>query len=440
MMRRVLGFLAVVVLVAVAPDARAVEVQRVVSPAGIEAWLVEDPTKPIVSLRFAIRGGAALDALGKEGLAEMAMSLLDEGAGDLGSQAFQRTLDDLAIDLSFRAGRDTVGGTLRTLTENRERAFALLGQALVAPRFDAEPVARIRSQLVARLESQLEDPDAIAGKRLRAALFEGHAYGRPRSGTLDSLAAITAEDLRAFARGRLVREGLYIGVVGDVTAADLGRLLDTAFAGLPARGAGAGVPDVRPKADGGLTVIDKAVPQSTVLFAQPGMMRDDPDFYAASVMMRVLGGGGFTSRLYREVRETRGLAYGVWSGLVPFDHAALVMGSAGTENARVAETVAVVRDEWRKMAETGATAEEVADAKLYLTGSYPLRFTSTGRIAGMLVGVQLEALGIDYFERRNALIEAVTLADVNRVAAELLDPDTLTFVVVGQPEGLETTN
>ncbi|MFQ5765134.1 MAG: M16 family metallopeptidase [Rhodospirillales bacterium] len=432
--------LAVVLAVLAAPAARAVTVERVVSPGGIEAWLVRDHTNPIISVRFAFRGGAALDPAGKEGLANMTSALLDEGAGELDSKTFQQELEDLAITLRFDAGRDTFGGRLKTLVENADTAFRLLALALTQPRFDPGPVARIRSQIVSGLKQDAENPDAVANKTLMRTLFPGHPYGRPVEGTLESVAAIQATDLRAFVSDRLARDTLYIGVVGDITPKALRPVLDDVFGGLGANARSWAVPDTEPQGAGRVVVVDKAVPQSVIVFADKGIKRKHPDFYAAYVMNHVLGSGGFTSRLYDTIREKRGLAYSVYSSLHPFDHAALILGGAGTANERVSETLGLLRREWARMADTGITENELRDAKTFLTGSFPLRFTSSGRIAGMLVGIQMDDLGIDYFDRRNGLIDAVTLADVTRMAKTLLRPDRLTVVVVGRPDGVKGTN
>jgi len=416
-----------------------VQIEQVVSPGGITAWLVNDPSIPVISLRLAFRGGASLDPIGKEGLAKMVSTLIDEGAGDLDSQTFQRTLQDQSISLRFGAGRDTFSGTLKTLSKNRDKAFDMLRLALNSPRFDAEPVSRLRSQLLSGLRRDQEDPDTIAGRTLSEMLFPNHPYGRPVEGTLDTIGTITADDLRGFVARRLAQDNLYVGVVGDISAQELGQRLDEIFATLPENAAPFVVDDVDPKVDGRTRVIDMAVPQSAIVFAQKGLKRNDPDFFPAYVLNHILGSGGFTSRLYDEIREKRGLAYSVGSYLYPLDHSALITGSSGTANERVAETLSVLKDEWRKMSEHGVTAAELSDAKTYLTGSYPLRFTSSGSIASILVSMQVQDLGMDYLERRNSLVEAVTLDQVNRLAKTLLDTDRLTVVVVGQPEGLKNS-
>lgn len=417
--------------------AGAVEVQRVVSPSGIEAWLVEDHTNPIIAFELSFRGGSALDPAGKAGLANLAAGTIDEGAGDLDSKSFQQELNDLAITLRFSAGRDSFHGTLRSLTENRARAFELLRLALTAPRFDDEPVARIRAQILASIKASQEDPDFISGRAFRETLFGEHPYARSGQGTAETLAAIETADLRRFVDERFARENLIVGVVGDVTPEELSGLLEDTFAGLPASASPGQVNEAKLNDDNTTILVDMEIPQSVVVFGQRGVKRDDPDYYAAYVMNHILGGGSFSSRLYQEVREKRGLAYSVYSYLNPMAHAALIQGRVATQNGRVAESLDLIRAEWRRMAEEGPTQDELEHAKKFLTGSFPLRLSSSGAIADMLVGIQWHDLGIDYLDRRNDLIDAVTLEDLRRVARRLLDPKSLTVVVVGSPDGIE---
>jgi zinc protease len=411
-------------------------VERVVSPGGIEAYLLSEPSIPFLSLSMHFKGGAALDPEGKEGLSYMISGLLDEGAGELDSQAFRTELEDLAIRLSFDAGRDEFTGRLKTLTDNRQRAFELLRLALAEPRFDAEPVERIRNQIQASLRQRSEDPDYLAGLAWFETAFPGHPYGRPLRGTVESIAGLTVDDLRGFVDRRLARDNLVIGVAGDVTAEELKPLLDLAFGDLPAHSVPVDIADVTP--DGGQTVIVRRdIPQSRVSFGETGIERDDPDFYAAYVANHILGGGGFTSRLTDEVREKRGLAYSVYSYLYPADHSAMWLGGLGTTNAAVGEALRLVRQEVGRMARGEVDEATLADAKTYLTGSFPLRLTSNDAIAAMLVSMQVNDLGIDYLDKRNGYIEAVSLDDLRRVAARLYDPARLLVVVVGDPQGVE---
>jgi len=419
--------------------AQAVTVERVVSPGGIEAWLVRDRMVPLVAIEFSFRGGAALDPAGKAGLADMTSSLLDEGAGDLDSQAFQQKLADLAVEMSFSVGTDTFRGSLKTLNRNRDEAVELLRLALAAPRFDADAVERIRQQTLALLARKSTDPDEIAGRVWWKAVFPDHPYGMPVEGTPSSINAITADDMRRLVSERFARDQLIIGVVGDITPGELGPLLDRAFGGLPAVGKPVQIPEATLHSAGETFIVRRDVPQSVALFGQRGVKRDDPDYYIADVMNYVLGGGSFASRLYEEVREKRGLAYSVYSYISPMDATAVLAGGVSTENSRVGESLAVIRTEWARMRDGGVTDDELRDAKTYLTGSFPLRFTSTDRIARMLVGMQYNDLGIDYIDRRNEYIGAVTKDDVARVAKSLLQPEALTFVIVGDPQGVEAT-
>jgi zinc protease len=436
-MRSAAALIAMTIVLPAAPAGAAVQVERVESPGGLIAWLVRDDSVPVISMSFAFRGGAALDPAGKEGRASMVSGLLDEGAGSLDSAAYQERLRDNAIRLGFDASRDSFDGQLRTIRENRVLAFEMLGMALTAPRFEVDAVERIRSQIITGLERAKTDPGTMARRGWMRAVFGDHPYGRQTGGTLESVPGLSIADFRGFVAERLARDALVIGVAGDISAAELAPLLDVAFAGLPAKAAPASLPRPQLMLTGQTLVLDLAVPQSTVVFGQAGPKRRDPDYYAATVLNHILGGGSFTSRLTEEVREKRGLAYSIYSYLSPFEQTGLLMGSAGTQNARVAETLSVIRAEWRRMAEQGPTLREVTEAKSNLTGAFPLRFTSTGRVARMLVGMQWFDLGMDYIDRRNSLIDAVTLDDVRRVARKWLAPDRLAVVIAGQPEGID---
>jgi zinc protease len=419
-----------------ASPAFAMTIERVVSPGGIEAWLVEDHTMPVISVEVAFAGGAATDPHGKPGLANMASDLLDEGAGDLDSQAYQRRVEDLASTVRFNVTQDNWTASLRSLTKNFAPTMCLLRLSLAEPRFDAPAVDRVRSQLLVSLSRKSETPQSVASRVWWRNAFGEHPYGRPSEGTPEVVQAITAGELRQVVKERLARNVMTVGVVGDITAADLAPLLDQTFGTLPAEAAPATIPEASAGNPGSLLLVKKAIPQSVVTFGEPGIKRDDPDWYIAYVMNYILGGGGFTSRLTEEVREKRGLAYGVYSYLYPLKHAGVILGGVATQNARVGESIGIIREEWRRLANEGPSEDELTNAKTYLTGSFPLQFDSTSRIAALIVDIQQQQLGIDYLEKRNALIEAVTLADVKRVAKRLLDANALSFVVVGTPGDL----
>ena len=419
-----------------APALAAPEILEVESAGGVTAWLVNEPGIPIVSVQVAFRGGSIADPAGKEGLANMVAGLLDEGAGDLDSAAFQERLQELAIGFSARANKDTFRLGMRTLVEHRDEAFHMLGLALSAPRYDPRPVERIRGQLEVVLTRDAEDPDRVASDVWFAKAFPDHEYGRPVRGTLEGIAAITRDDLVAFGRRRFARDNVVVGVVGDVGPEELSRLLDVAFGGLAETAAPVGVTEATPAAGASITVIRKPIPQSVAMFGLPGIKRDDPDYYAAYIMNHVLGGGGFTSRLHREVREKRGLAYSVYTYLDPYDHAAVYIGGVATVNERIGESLDIIEARIADIAGNGITADELEDAKTFLNGSFPLRLDSNAKIARVLVGIQLNDLGKDYIRRRPGLIDAVTLDDIRRVAKRLLGGGGLMTVVVGDPAGL----
>ena len=409
-------------------------VEEVVSATGVRAYLMREPAFPFLSLALHVRGGAALDPEDRLGLAFMATGLLDEGAGPYDSQAFRAQVDDHAIRLSFEADRDGISGDLRTLTAHRAHAFELLRLALTEPRFDPEPVERVRSQILAELRRREADPDYLASRGWFAAAFPDHAYGRPTRGTAETVAAITAEDCRAFAARHLVRDRLVVGVAGDIEADELAALLDATFGGLPPGGPLPELPAVRPVV-GRTEVTRLDIPQSVVVFGHGGLERHDPDYYAGYVANYILGGGGFSSRLLEEVREKRGLAYSAYSYLHELDRAPLWLGGVATNNQQVGESLAIVRAELARMARGELDERDLADARTYLTGSFPLRLTSNDQIAKMLVGMLVHALGRDFLERRNALVEAVTLDDLKRVAGRLFSGELLVSVV-GDPQGL----
>ncbi len=416
--------------------AQAMNIQKVVSPKGIVGWLVEDHTLPLIAMKFGFRGGNAQDPAGKAGLAYFVSGMLDEGAGDIKSEAFQEKLQSLAIDMSFDASRDVMTGGIRTLTKNRDEAFRLLRLALTKPRMDEEPVERVREQILSIIEIDNENPENVAAEAWFHNVFAGHPYGKPAKGTPDTIKAITADDLKGYVKRNFARDNLYVTAVGDITADQFAKALDEVFGALPEKSELKTIPEAKWDLSQRRYVLPMAIPQTVVNFGQPGPKRKDKDFIPAYLLNYIVGGGGFSSILTDEVREKRGLAYSVYSYLYPFDHTGIFFGGVATQNSHVAESIDVIKKVLARVAENGPTTEELEDAKRYLTGSYALRFSSSVNIADMLLWIQIEHLGIDYVQKRNSLIEAVTLEDVKRVA-KLINPDELVMTIVGQPEGLK---
>jgi zinc protease len=426
-------------LIAALPAVAAVDVQQVTSPGGIKAWLVEEHSIPFTALEIRFRGGSALDAPGKRGAINLMMATLEEGAADLDAQQFAQARDALAARYSFRVFDDTASISARFLSENRDQAIALLKTAIMQPRFDQDAIDRVRGQVLSIIKSSATDPGDIAGATFDKMAWGDHPYGSARRGTEDSVSALKRADIvdgydRVFGLDRM-----YVSAVGDITAAELGALLDNLLGDLPATAAPL-AKRAKLLLTPGVTVVPFDTPQAVALFGQVGIKRDDPDYIAAYILNEVFGGGGFESRLMSEVREKRGLTYGVSTFLLPMEYGELIMGQVRSDNSRMAESIDVIRQEWAKIAEKGLTAQELADAKTYLTGAYPLRFDGNAPIARIMVGMQMIGLPVDYLRTRNDQVNAVTLEDINRVARRIYKPDQLRFVVVGQPVGVESTD
>jgi zinc protease len=436
--RLALALMATFVVALGVEPAHATTIERVVSPGGIEAWLVRDSSVPMIAVEIGFLGGSNQDPEAKPGVASLVAALLDEGAGKLDSSAFQRRLEELSVGLSFRTQRDYFYGTLRMLRDRRAEGFELLRLALNEPRFDTEPIERIRAQVMARLQRETTSPTDIASKLWWSTAFPDHAYGRQSGGTQESIPLINADDLKDYARRVIARDTLKVAVVGDIDAATLAQELDRAFGTLPAKAELKPVPPARMAAVGRRVVVDLDVPQTVLAFGGLSIPRDDPDYIPAYVVNHVLGGGTFSSRLYREVREKHGLAYSVYSYLLPLDHTSLLMGATATRADRAAETLAIIEAEIHRIAQQGPTADELEKAKSFLKGSYALRFDTSAKIAGQLLAIQIDDLGIDYIQRRNSLIDAVTMADAQRAAKRLCGGGLL-VTVVGRPHGLAST-
>jgi len=431
-------FCGVVALIGCAGTTSAMTIEKIVSPSGIEAWLVREKAVPLVTLNYAFHGGAAQDEADKAGTANLAADLLDEGAGDLDSKAYHERLENHAIELGFQVGRDYIHGSLRALTEHRDEAFDLLRLALSSPRFDADAIERVRGQQLAALQRDSTNPNDLSSRRWWQTAFPDHPYGRESKGTLETVPRIIADDLRAYVRRVFARNELKVAIVGDVDAKTAGALIDRAFGGLPAKNDLKPVADATPSGIGRRIVINVDVPQAVVTFGGQGIARQDPDFMAAYIVNHILGGGSFSSRLYREVREKRGLAYGVSDSLVWFRSAAVVLGGTATRADRTADALAVIEHEIKRMADEGPTPDELAAAKSFLKGSYALTLDTSGKIAVQLTQIQIDNLGIDYIQRRGALIDAVTIEDAKRVARRLYGGGML-VTVAGRPKGLTSS-
>ena len=439
-MRLLIAFFVLFMAVPAQAEKPLLDIQHVVSDSGIEAWLVEDSSVPVIAMRFGFAdAGSKQNDAAQQGLAQLMSNMLDEGAGDLDAMAFQKALADHSISLSFHSGRDDFGGSLKTLSQYQDKAFDLLALALTQPRFEDEALQRMRAANQSRIRSSLSDPEWIAARFLNDAAYEGHVYALNSGGTISSLDAITAEDLRDY-HGRVIgRNTLHVAVAGDITAEALKDVLDDVYGALPEVSLPA-IDDLSLQNQGEIVLYEKDIPQTIIEVMQPGIDRNDPDYTTAQVMNFVLGSSGFGSRLTEEIREKRGLTYGIYSRFFDMDHFEGLSVGTSTKNENVEEMLSLIAAEFEKMRDAPITQEELEAAKAYLIGSLPLSLTSTDRIAGLLLSLQMDDLPLDYLDQRKATIEAMTVEEVQAVAKRLLDPDAFLSVLVGKPEGIEATH
>lgn len=412
-----------------------VDITQVTSPGGLNAWLVEERSIPFVSLDLIFAGGATLESDAQAGVVNLMAALLSEGAGDMDAQAFAARSEDLATRISFDAGRDSVSVSVRFLTEDADAVIEHLRLALTEPRFDEDAIARTRGQLMAQLRREVLDPNTIASRAFASAAFQDHAYGRESKGTPETVGALNRDALIAAHQGAIARDRVFIGAAGDISADDLGALLDRLFDGIPETGWP--MPErAEFLAEPGIEVIAFDGPQSVVAFGHAGIARDDPEFLTAFVVNEVFGGGRFGTRLMRSLREERGLTYGIGAFLSSGALGESYQGRLSTDNANVQIVIELLREEWGQMANDGVSQEELDRIQTYLTGAYPLRFDGNSSIASIMASMQYQGFDIDYVNRRNDMIRALTLDEVNDMTSRLYDPEALFFVIVGQPVGL----
>lgn len=413
-----------------------VPIQQVTSPQGLRAWLVEDHGIPFTALQIRFAGGTSLDVEGKRGAVNLMTALIEEGAADLDAQGFAAARDGLAASFQFSANADGISVSAKFLTENRDKAVALLTDALSKPRFDQDAIDRVRAQVLAGIEADAKDLSSIAARLESARQFGDHPYGTDESGTADSVNALTKDDILTAHAGALTRDRVTIAAAGDISPDQLGAILDQILGELPQTGAP--LPARATLIEkGGITTQDFPSPQSVVLFGHGGIRVNDPDFMAASIVNEIFGGARFTARLMTEVRDKRGLTYGIGTGLASMQYSEVLSGQFQAANEKVAEAIEVVRAEWARIALGDITETELEATKTYMIGAYPLRFDGNSTIASILVGMQINGFTIDYPKTRNDRLRSITLDDVNRVAKRLFKPEDLHFTVVGQPVGIK---
>lgn len=406
-------------------------VQVVTSPGGIKAWLVTETFVPSIAMEISWKGGSASEPRGKEGLGWVLAYMMNEGAGDLDTTAYGARMQDLNMEFACGAWVDYTSCSLSALKATADESLEMMRLAFAKLRMDDEPFERAKRELIVGLKQGESNPKTISSRAMNAALIPGHPYAR--YATAESVGRINTRDVIDLKNRVMTRDGLMVVVVGDITAEELKPKLDQVFGSLPVGPALIGLPDAvaRPAPD---TPIVKPLqqPQTLILFSGPGIRRDDPDFFAAYTLNQILG-GGLSSRLGNDVREKRGLTYGIATGLSIQPHFWRWTGSSSTMNDKAGEVQRLIRENIARLGQDGPTAQELSDAKAYITGAFPLSFDSNSKTARNLLGFWQDGQDAEYVQRRNDYFEAVTLGDLKRVAAKYMKPENFTFVMVGKP-------
>jgi zinc protease len=430
-MKKTALFLAMMAFANTAQAKPYLDIQELHPAKNISVWFVQDKNIPVMTLKFSLKGGSQFDPAGKEGSAQLLSSLFDEGAGKRNGEAFQDLEQSNGIKMGFTATHDAFYGSLKTTSAKQDLAIGMFDDALNKPHFAPEAIARMKADLQSNLRFSLMDPNYQASQKLFATLFAGQPYARPVEGDAKSVAAITRDDLVKEKTTLFCQQRLKVAIVGNLDADQVTKMVDRLFGNWP---------QCVDKVDNVIYPVKNLgqeihIPwqgaQSIVMMAQPGMARQNKDWWAGRILDFALGAGEFSSRLMNEVRVKRGLTYGVSSSLAPYDHAPLWVIEAGVEPAKATEAIALIKKVWGDVAANGLTVAEITEAKDHLIGSLPLALTSTDAIAGIVLQLQEDDLPKTTLDTRAAEINAVTADDIKRVAKQYVQAAQLTTVIAG---------
>ena len=407
---------------------------EVISPKNkIKAYLIEDRNVPIISFSFLFKGaGYISDPEKQQGISKVVAAMLTEGTQKLTSQEFKEKLEDKAIGISFFVGLDDFTGAMVTTKEHKEEAYSLLKDTLTEPRFDNEDLQRIKLQIQKSFLLQKEHPKNLLSLAFKEYIYGRHPYGRNPLGKWEDVSLLTPADLQNYMQSHLGKNNFIIGVTGDITPQELGKVLDDIFGQLPSNSA---INFVRaPQIDFSLPAYNiehKTGGQNISRFAAKGVSRNDEDFYPLYVANHIFGGSGLSSRLSQAAREEKGLTYSIYSYLSLADKSPLIQGGFSSTADKYEEVKEIFEEEWEKFGKAGATEEEVENAKQYLLSSYNLRFASVADLAEILLYMQKENLGLDFLQNRNKNIEKITTQEVNEAARKYFVPNGYISVNIG---------
>lgn len=421
----------------IAPASAIVQPKIIQTPSGLTAWYTYDSNTPVISITFAFKGGARLDPKDKAGVASMTANILSSGTMKMDPSEFDAYQQDYAIQLGFNADADQLGGSMATLVENKEKAFSLLQEVLHNPRLMDDIFLITKNQTLTALANIAKDPSYLATRWLQTKMFKGHPYQYPAQGLPETVEKITLQDVSKYIKDNLTKDRLIIAVNGNISEEETKKVLDQIFGSMPKADGDLSDKRLTPVIDGTEEIIDLQIPQSIIYFALPGIMYDDPDFLKAALLMHIMGEDQ-SSRLYKEVRQKRSLAYAVSASLVWMQEAGYIIGMAGTTKAKSAETVQVLKEEWARLKKAGITQEELDNAKDFMLNAYPLNFHNTPAIAKILLSYQLTKRPVDYFQKREEMIKKISLKEMNDFITKTIDPSKLTMVIVGRPDANDT--
>ena len=406
-----------------------VKIEHWLSPTGARVYFVESRVLPILDVQVDFAAGSMFDPPGKSGTAALTRSVLGLGAGKLDETAIAEQMADIGATLGGGADTDRASVAVRTLAaaEKRDAALGVLRTVLQAPRFEAAIFEREKARTVAGLKEALTRPDSIAGKAFWAAMYPDHPYGR--TATPESVAALTRDDLVAHHSRYYTAANGSITLVGDISRAEAERFAEAIAAGLP-KGAPATLPPAPQVVPGKAVRLEHPASQAHIHIGMPAIERGNPDFFPLIVGNYTLGGGGFVSRLMKEVRDKRGYAYSVSSYFNPLRQAGPFQIGLQTKRAQAKDAIALSRDVLDGFLKDGPSAEELAAAKANLTGSFPLRLDSNKKILDNVAMIGFYGLPLDYLDNYQQKVRAVTVDDVKRAFSKHIRPVDLMTVTV----------
>jgi zinc protease len=428
--------LATFALASGAMPANAIEpVQRIVSPGGIEALLIESHEVGVISMRFSFRGGALEDPADKPGVAHLASYLFNEGAGDLDTQSLMRRMSRIGADFSGETNAENLTVTLSTPSAHRDEAFGLLKLAVAAPRFDAEPLERGKRAALATLEQERQDPGSAAWRQLGTMLYGKSRYAISEKGTPEGLALISAEDIRAYRSRVFARDNIRVAVAGDIDASTLSKVLDDVFGALPAKA------DIRPAqifmpAQAQKKTIALDLPQTIVVFANFASALDARQSLGASLFNQILS-AQFTGRLFMALREREGLVYSISTDRGLFSRFGSFYGSFGAAPGNAERAMSLAMSEINRLVSEGPSEQELEDAKGAFRGGYYLGLDTSANLSSTLLAMLEQKLPDTYLADFDSAIASITIDEVKAAAKLVARPDAMAIVSVGKVQQTE---